>query len=235
MVYSRLSRYEQKKQIKRLVWAVGGSIAILLFLGIFGLKLLEGFSLLVAKFKGSTPVDTQNALVLAPTLDDTFEATNTAVIKMSGRTQPKLKVLAYINEEEKDTVTVADDGTFTIDPVNLKEGDNTVSVKAKDEKGNTSDLSNVVHIAYKKSGPVLELESPADNASVIGEKNTVTISGKTDTDATLTVNDRVIVTQSGGSFSTDYRLSDGSNTIKVVATDQAGNKTTVERTVTYQH
>ncbi len=141
----------------------------------------------------------------------------------------------YINEEEKDTLTVGDDGTFTIDSVKLKDGTNTISVKAKDDKGNTSDLSNVLRIEFKKSGPILQLDSPTDNANVIGEKNTVSVSGKTDEDATLTVNGRVVVIHGGGAFSYDSPLNEGSNSINVVATDLAGNQTTIARTVTYQH
>jgi hypothetical protein len=48
----------------------------------------------------------------------------------------------------------------------------------------------------------------------------------------LTVNGKAVTVGSGGAFSTTVTLSEGSNTITVVATDAAGKTTTVTRTVT---
>lgn len=236
MPYSRLGRYEQQKQLKRLLWAVGGSLTIFLLIGLFGLKLLEGFSLVVGKLKSNpnSQSDTQSSLLLPPILDDTYEATNTATITLTGKADAKKTILIYINEEEMDTVVTSDDGIFVIPSIKLKDGTNTISAKAKDDKGTLSDLSNVLHVTLKKTGPLLELSGPGDKTSVIGEKNTVSVSGKTDDDSAVMINGRIAVVGGGGTFSYEYPLTEGSNTIKITSTDLAGNQTILERTVNYQ-
>lgn len=67
-------------------------------------------------------------------------------------------------------------------------------------------------------------------------KNTVTITGKTDDitskPVTVTVNGTAVTVATDGTFSKDVTLVNGSNTITIVAKDKAGKTTTVTRKVT---
>lgn len=235
MANSRLSRYSEKVVKRRLFLAIFGTIAILLFLGAFGLRILIGFSLLVDKIRGSSPATNVNqVIILPPVLNPLPIATNSAGLKLTGTATANDTLIVYLNDAEMKKITVAKDGNFEITGFDLKEGENTISAKVMDDKGNLSELSNIVTASFSKTPPPLDITGPSDNSTIYGDNSTITVSGKTKEDTTVTVNDRFVVVQNDGSFSLNYRLNEGDNTLKIVATDQAGNQTTVERRVKYQ-
>lgn len=234
MALSRIGRYEERKLRTRLILSIIGSIAIIAFLLVFGLKILIGFSLLVERLKGSSPTQQTQSLLLAPTLDSLPIATNSATLSITGTGTPGSILILYVNEGEAKKLTIPSEGRFTVASVKVIEGQNTVSAKLTDEKQNLSDLSNVLTITVKRSPPSLEITSPSPNAAITGDKNTVDVVGKAEEGSTVTVNGRFVVIQNDGSFSYPYPLSDGDNTLVVVAVDAAGNQTIVERKVTYQ-
>lgn len=221
-----------KKQQKRLVFALAGSIGIVVLILLFGLKLLVGFSLLVDKIRGNTPQKEQQSILLPPVLDPQPEATNSASFTITGKGQPNTTIIVYLNESEAKKLTIAKDGVFSIDLTAI-DGENTVSAKLIDEKGTLSDLSNVIRLTYKKSKPLLEVNKPDDNLSIVSDMSTVVVEGKTEQDNSITVNGHFVVIQKDGSFSYKIQLSEGENTFTIVATDQAGNQTTIERHITY--
>lgn len=234
MLYSRLRRHEDRMLKKRLIWAVGGSMALIIFIFIFGLKILEGFSLGVDILRGSAPaVQQSQSLILPPTLDPLPEATNSASLTLTGKGEAGSLVIVYIDDEEAQKLKIERDGTFTLTK-RLTEGEHAISAKATDDKGNLSDLSNVLHLSIKRSKPTLTVTQPQDNARIVGESNTLVVKGKTDPDNSVTVSDRQAVVQSDGSFSYTMTLPEGEQAIRIVATDPAGNQTEVERRVTYQ-
>ena len=215
--------------------AIIGSLAILVFLGLFGVKILIGFSVLVDKLRGGSPATQQaNTVILQPpVLDPLPIATNSATLILTGKSTPKLTLIIYLNDTEGKKLTVPDDGNFKISDLSFKEGDNSVSAKVTDNKGGVSELSNVVTSTYSKNKPKLDVTSPGDNADLHGDPTTQ-ITGTTDPDNTITINDRLAVVKSDGSFTYTIQLSNGDNTFKIIATDAAGNQTTVERHVTYE-
>lgn len=81
--------------------------------------------------------------------------------------------------------------------------------------------------------PVLTVSSPANG--LVTAASSVTVSGTAADNvgiSSLTVNGVSVTVGSNGAFSRSVSLSAGQNTITVIATDTAGNKTTVTRTVT---
>lgn len=234
MAYFRIRRYEERKLRTRLILSILGSIAIIAFLLVFGLKILVGFSLLVDKLKGSSPAQQIQTLLLAPTLDPLPIATNSATLTVTGTGTPGSILILYVNEGETKKLTIPSDGRFSVPSVKVIDGQNTVSAKLTDEKQNLSDLSNVLTITVKRSPPSLEITSPSPNAAITGEKNTADVVGKAEEGSTVTINGRFVVIQNDGSFSYPYPLNEGDNTFMVVAVDAAGNQTIVERKVMYQ-
>jgi uncharacterized protein YfaP (DUF2135 family) len=73
---------------------------------------------------------------------------------------------------------------------------------------------------------ILTVDTPQDKATV--SASPVTVSGTVTKTAEVKIND-VAVPVKGGKFSTDFKLTEGSNVIKVVATS---GKETVTKTVT---
>ena len=235
MTYSRLRRYEERRQERKIVGAIAGIIAIFVFLILFGVKILIGFSVLVGNIRGnkSTQTQTTQKILQPPELDPLPIATNSATIKITGKATAGLTVTLYVNSTDTDKVTVDSDGSFHFDTVKLIDGDNTVNARVADTTGTTSDLSETFTVTSKKSKATLDVTSPADGAHISGDKNIVTVSGKTDESSSVTISGRVAVVRNDGSFSYDYPLPNGDTTLQIVATDIAGNQTTVERKVNY--
>lgn len=235
MPYSRLSRLEERKDKRRLTLAIGGIIAIIVLVIIFGVKILIGFSVFVDKLKGATPTPTaQNQQVLLPpTLDPPFESTNTATISVTGKGQPNLTLIVYLNDAQFKKMSIPTDGNFSINNIPLSDGVNTISAKLSDDKQATSDLSNVVTVTYGNKPPALDVSTPSDNTNVSGDPNTVIVTGTTDDNVAISINDRLVVIKSDNSFSYNYPLNDGDNILTIVATDTAGNQTKLTRKVIY--
>ena len=123
----------------------------------------------------------------------------------------------------------------------LADGAHTISIEASDFDGNaataktvTFTIDTIPPTLTLTIPPTLTLTNPADG--LITNKSTLVVSGKTD-DATskpvtVTVNGTAVAVNSDGTFSKEITLTNGSNTITVVAKDKAGKTTTVTRKVT---
>lgn len=80
--------------------------------------------------------------------------------------------------------------------------------------------------------PALAVETPKDQIVTIDKR--IDVLGRTDTDATVTVNGFSLVVRSDGRFFSQVVLEPGVNTVTVVATSRFGKATTVTRKVGLQ-
>lgn len=77
--------------------------------------------------------------------------------------------------------------------------------------------------------PILEVTSPPDQfSSTVSE---IEVSGRTDPEAKVSINDQEIQVDQRGGFSQIIKLSDDVNTIKIVAISSLGKQTKLQRTV----
>lgn len=115
-------------------------------------------------------------------------------------------------------------------------------VKAIDTKKNYSEASNKVSFELKESEeedttpPTIEIYNPKDNA-VLSSPETVVKGKVMDSESgldVLTINDKKESFDRLGNFSTTITLSEGSNSIIIIASDKAGNIATELLTVIYQ-
>ena len=115
----------------------------------------------------------------------------------------------------------------------LADGSHTVLFNASDNDGNAA-VQKSVTFTVDTVAPILTINSPANNS--ITNTAACTVSGTTNdatsSPVTVTVNGENVTVGSDGSFSKVITLTEGDNTITVVATDAAGKSTTVTRTVT---
>ena len=235
MAISRFSRFEERKQQRLLILAMCGTVAIIAFILLFGVKILIGFSVFVDRLHGtSKATQPTQSLILPPTLDPLPEATNSAKLTITGKGNPSLTLILYINEVETKKLTLPQDGAIALS-VTGKNGSNTIRAKLMDDKGNISALSNTVEVMIKNSKPHLEVSSPQDNESISGDPKSVHVTGRTEEENRVTINDRIVLVKNDGSFDYTFSLHDGQNTLTIAATDSAGNQSTVERHITYQH
>ncbi|KKW00347.1 MAG: Peptidoglycan-binding lysin domain protein, partial [Candidatus Amesbacteria bacterium GW2011_GWA1_48_9] len=77
--------------------------------------------------------------------------------------------------------------------------------------------------------PSLEISSPTGTLSV--NQSTLEVIGKTDPEATISVNGQLVALDKGGSFSLRIPLELGSNEIVVTAIAKSGRKSTISKTV----
>ena len=115
----------------------------------------------------------------------------------------------------------------------LGDGSHTIYINASDHDGNAATQKSV-QFTVDTVAPTLNVSSPADNLKT--NEDTVTVSGTTNdatsSPVTLTINGDPVTVQSNGSFSKVVSLTEGDNTITIIATDSAGKSTTIIRHVT---
>lgn len=78
-------------------------------------------------------------------------------------------------------------------------------------------------------GPFLEVVQPVNQMNTTS--SSIEVTGRTDPEAKLTINDQEIGVDPSGNFSQEIKLSDNVNIIEISATSKTGKQTKVERTV----
>lgn len=235
MIHTRRGRLEELKQKKRLGLAIVGSISLLIFLAAFGFKIFVGFSLLVEMLRGTPAQPAQQAQkrIFPPVVDPLPIATRSGALRISGTGEPNLTAIIYVDNAEAKKTVVAGNGNFFVSLTPLKDGEHTIQVKLTDNRGNSGNPSELTKIMIKSTPPILEVTAPEDNSTVNGDRNVVKVEGKTEEDSSVSINGRLVVVRTDNSFTYDYPLSEGDNTLTIEARDVAGNITKTERTVIY--
>ena len=120
----------------------------------------------------------------------------------------------------------------------LADGSHTIKFDASDNDGNAATTKSVT-FKVDTVPPTLSITSPTDG--LITNKAACTVSGVTNdaTSSPVTVTVQLnsgtatsVTVDSSGKFSTDLTLTEGTNTITIVAKDSAGKTTTITRKVT---
>lgn len=196
-----------------------------------GSRLGEAFPAL----QGSKPID-------LPSGGGTVSADITAVNVPDFTREPQLalagRVPAFALAAGR-KVEIALNGVLvaTLDPdaagafastLTLREGPNAVALSL------VSGRDVVAHTAYTvvldRLPPALALTRPTSGESITGPN--VTVQGKAEPGATVTVDGRTIVPAQDGSFTDSFTAAPGALTITVVARDRAGNETSVKTPIT---
>lgn len=125
--------------------------------------------------------------------------------------------------------------TCTYHATNLSDGSNSVSLQVTDNDGNVSDVAEVTFV-ISTSAPTLNVTSPAEGLLTNSNKVTVSGTAAAGSDAVtlteVTINGEPAEVGEGGAFSEEITLTEGENTINIIAKDSLGKTTTVTRHVT---
>ena len=89
--------------------------------------------------------------------------------------------------------------------------------------------SRAIRVVRDNTPPFLSLRSPLEGTTVLKEQ--ITVIGFTEKGVIVTIGKEQIKMDSNNSFSKNFSLDQGSNTIKIKATDSAGNITSMDRKV----
>lgn len=88
----------------------------------------------------------------------------------------------------------------------------------------------LVYSYFRFAGsPTLTINSPANNTVVASDQ--IELTGKTDPDAVLTINDQNIPVNESGSFSVSITLQPGINTLTITSTNKFRRQTTITRSL----
>ncbi len=230
---SRLTKNAEKRTKKTLFLSLLGIIIVVFLLAKFGVGILVNFSLFLAGSKDNLSSQNSNQInfVAPPTLNPLPSATNSAKIIISGKSTKDTKIELFINDDLSGDTETDKDGNFVFTQ-NLESGDSKIKTRAiyKDKK---SDFSVSFDVIFKNSQPTLEITSPSDGQTFKKDQNSVNVQGKTDPGVSVTVNGFWAVIEDNNNFSYNLPLQNGDNEIKIIAVDQAGNKSEKSLKVNY--
>jgi len=227
---SRLEEISRKRSLRNTIVILAGIICLIVLFFFYGVPMLINLSLLVEKLRGDGDIEVSSntsSYIAPPVLDLLKDATNSAKTNISGYALPNQVIRLYVNGKYIDKTTVNNNNNFVFRNIILKEGDNNIKAKAiySDKE---SDYSQNIQIIYQNKNPDLEISSPRDNQIISNGDAQVKVEGKTDPSVRITVNDYWAITESDGNFSYLLHLQKGENKIKVIAIDNAGNKSEKE-------
>ena len=181
---------------------------------------------------GARVVNNKQPVVIAITDETGGSGVNigSLVIKVDGTT---------VSDGITMTSSTASDGSIsgynvTYTPVSaMSDGQHTVTVTCSDNDGNAAAAKTTTY-TIDTVPPTLNITRPENG--LITNTAACTVSGitndATSSPVTLTVNGKAVTVDSSGAFATTITLTEGENTITVVAKDSAGKTTTVTRKVT---
>jgi len=232
--HSRLARTEERQSIRRAIFftfLTVVSIFAFIFLGLPVLAKFAGF--LTDLKKSGLPIERNDTTPPAPPrLESLPEYTNEFSVEVKGTTEAGASIILFLNDDEEELV-VNKDGEFNF-TFKLDKGENTVSVKASDAAGNESQETDVYKIIFDNEPPELEITSPEDGKEFYGSKERqVSINGKTEESASVTINDRIVAVDVSGNFTFVTTLSEGENGFTIKTEDKAGNSNEASLTLRF--
>lgn len=222
---SRLVKREKSKiQKQTFTYLLFGIVILLLFIFLIVPNLIRLFFAIIDK---ESPLEEKDiAPPQVPVLSSNpVEATFSASLNLAGFAEPKSKVIFLLNSAKSAEIIVSEEGKFEHE-LELVEGQNELSIFGLDEAGNESLKTRSYLITRDSEAPILEIEEPKDGEVIELKKNrTVTIKGKTEPEAKVFINSRLVLADKEGNFSSNYYLDEGKNELVFEATDKATNKT----------
>jgi bacillopeptidase F len=234
MARSRIDKRLVKQTERNLLLIILGGATLLILFVFFGVKLLVNFSLFIEKKTDSSASSpTKNEVLVSPILDPIVSATNSANIDVTGIAGSGDYVTLYINGKQLKKADVKDDNTFAFRNVDLDNGDNTIKAKAFTKDNKESKFSDAESIIFSNKAPALSVDFPTDGETYHKDNNPLKVRGKTDKNIRVTINDLWGMVDDNGNYYYNLPLQNGDNQITVVATDEAGNKTTKTIKVSY--
>jgi len=234
MYSSRLSRREEKQNIRKAILLIAGTILILILAGFFAIPILTRTAIFISSLNSKNTIGDKLDTIPpgAPQIIFSYDATNSATQVLSGRSEAGSTVYLTQNTIDRGNVVTDVDGNFQFTQISLSLGNNLFNAVAIDQAGNKSLTSSEVHLVYMNQPPKLDLQFPTDQQTF--DKNALQLKGSTENATRVTVNDRNIILNSDGQFDTNFPLNPGDNVLIFIVYDSAGNQTRKELTVTFQ-
>jgi len=225
-MYSRRLRVQEKKDKRSAFIYIVFSIASLIILFTVGIPYSARFIGFLSEFKGaaSVPNPQDQTPPPPPTFLDLPKATNKSNLELEGSTEPGVTLIVTLNGTQNEALANSE-GKFLI-TLNLIDGENIISAKARDKAGNESVHETTAQIIFDDEPPQLTIETPSDGEAFFGEaQRVIAVKGQSEAGAKVTIAGRQTIVSSEGNFNHSLGLNDGENDIVLISEDRAGNKT----------
>lgn len=222
----RFVNSEDKKNVKRALFYILLTIAAIAALFFLGIPAIGKITAFITSFKGNnTKISRSDTTPPPPPKFKYFpESTNQQNVTLSGNTEAGVTVKLDFNGNVQE-ILADNNGQFSFN-VTLQNGINTFSATSTDQAGNQSQKSNDYQITFDNTPPDLEITSPSDGSSYFGStQRQITIMGKTEVGAKVSINDRIISVDDSGNFQYTTTLNEGSNNFNIKSQGLAGNVT----------
>ncbi|GIX07013.1 MAG: hypothetical protein KatS3mg115_1416 [Candidatus Poribacteria bacterium] len=183
----------------------------------------------------------------APGEDQPFaQIVREGTVQFQGQAEPGLELLFLVNRQLAAQTRVGEDGTWSVALSLPGEGAHEIQVQARDAVGNLSPPSDPVRVLYDRTAPVLELYSPALGAPSASLRPTFrgvlrdALSGVDPGTFRLLLDGEPVAAQldpAAGVFTFTPEASfaaDAVISVRIEATDLAGNAALVEGTLRFQ-
>lgn len=168
--------------------------------------------------------------LLPPEIFNLPTATNSSVLKISGRAEIGKDLQIFVNGVNQTEFNLTEE-TFETE-INLEKGENLIYLILKDPQTNKKKKSEIYKVFYKAEKPRLEIIRPENNSIVKEEE--IKIEGKTEKEVLVKINENPVVVNANNEFIYPLKLQPGENKISIKATDIAGNEEIKELTINYQ-
>lgn len=228
---SRLARKESKRMMRQsIILFVVTSMIIIggVFWGIPAIIRMAG---VMGEIRSSSePIqNVEDIPPFSPQLSIPYEATNSAIINISGFGPADTQVTLYNNGDTLGETSANEEGEFVFSQVNLLQGENQFTAIARNRSNQQSDPSRSHTVYFDNRAPEIELEEPEDGQEFFGiAQQNINVRGQLNKSAQVYVNDRLVRLSTDNQFSQEIRLNPGGNQIKVKAIDRAGNETEIQ-------
>lgn len=235
---SRLTRNAAKQSKRQFIFFGIGTIIIIFLLIQFSGTLLSLFGNIIFGIRGDENQAISESqleeVLISPILNSLPNATSSAKISISGISNyDSGKIILYLNGRKSDTDKLGNSKKFKFNNVRLSDGENSIKVSYS-INGKESDFSQDYTVIRSSEKPKLEINQPADNSTFTKADKSVTVSGSTNANDTVTVNGFRAVVSASGEFSYIIELDEGDNKITIEATNEAGVKNSKELTIIYR-
>lgn len=232
---SRLQRKREKDSIKQASKYLFLIFVVLFLMIKFGLPALIKMAGFISNISSAgKKIETEEVLLpRAPRLFPLPEATPSGSLNIEGYAESGITVQLFLRGISAEETTADNEGNFMFKNVHLRDGENEIYVMANDDRGNSSDASRSFTVTVDKDAPLLIIDEPEDKQKFFDNDSPITIRGKSEEDAELRINERLIMVDSDGDFEIKFSLEEGDNQIEAIAIDDAGNETKKTLTVNY--
>ena len=175
------------------------SIIFLAYIGITTfVKNLDKIGIKQKETEGKTRIEN----IQPPLLSNIPRYTKEKVIAIEGYSVEKAKITLYKNTEKIKELDTDDNGDFKFENIVLDDGDNEFYATST-SKDKTSIPSSKLVISVDTKSPQLTIDSPKKDSTVTASKSDelIVVTGTTDTDVELNINDRLASIDENGVFS----------------------------------